>query len=293
MPDAAPPLMVLPEQAAPSTRPLTEEAEALTPEELAEFARRMETLITEDDAPVDNLFSAKQQRLLIDSLYASWQHPTFGKRFLAEANVAVYFRIENGACVVPDCFVSAGVTPIANLWSKPGRSYMVWMYGKPPDVVVEIVSNREGGELSEKLETYDWIRVRYYVVYDPQRLLSETALHVFENTASGWQRLEEGWMNTLGLGVTLWEGEYEGVKTTWLRWRDAEGNLLLTGEEQAALERQRAEAERQRAEAERQRAEAERQRAEAAEQALAVERQRAEQLAARLRALGIDPEALA
>ena len=79
-----------------------------------------------------------------------------------------------------------------------------------------------------------------------------------------------------GLGVRLWEGEYEGVRTVWLRWCDREGNVIPTGAELAEAERQRAEAERQRAEEEQRRAEA--------------ERARAERLAARLRALGIDPD---
>jgi hypothetical protein len=35
------------------------------------YERFMQTLVTEDDRPVDNLFSAKQAHLLIDSLYAS------------------------------------------------------------------------------------------------------------------------------------------------------------------------------------------------------------------------------
>ncbi|MDW8054549.1 MAG: Uma2 family endonuclease [Anaerolineae bacterium] len=238
-------------------------AHALPPEALAEFLRRMETLVTEDDTPVDNIFSAKQQRLLVDSLYVSWEPPQFGKRFLADANVGVYYRLEQGAMVVPDCFVSVDVVPVADVWSKPGRSYMVWMYGKPPDVVVELVSNKEGGELGDKLAIYTRMRVLYSVVYDPQRMLGGEALHVFENTAAGMKRLSNGWMEAVGLGVKLWEGEYEGISATWLRWCDAAGNILLTGGERAKL----------------------------AEQALEAERQRAERLAARLRALGIDPNA--
>ena len=54
-----------------------------------------------------------------------------------------------------------------------------------------------------------------------------------------------------------------------MRWCDREGNLLLTGDEQAEQERQRAEHERERAE---------------------QEYQRAERLAAFLRAQGINPE---
>jgi hypothetical protein len=85
-----------------------------------------------------------------------------------------------------------------------------------------------------------------------------------------------GWLEDIGLGVRLWDGEYEGVTAVWLRWCDREGNVIPTGAELAEAERARAEAERQRAEEEQRRAEA--------------ERARAERLAARLRALGIDPD---
>jgi hypothetical protein len=71
-----------------------------------------------------------------------------------------------------------------------------------------------------------------------------------------------------------------------LRWWDEAGNLLLWSAEQVEQERLRAEQERQRAEQERQRAEV-------AKAQLEAERQRNELLVARLRALGIDPDAIA
>lgn len=52
----------------------------------------------------------------------------------------------------------------------------------------------------------------------------------------------------------MWEGSYQNQHQRWLRWWDNEGNLLLTGSEQARIERLNTEQERQRAEAERQRA---------------------------------------
>ena len=39
---------------------------------LAEHLPQVESLVTEDDTPVDHLLSAKQQRLLVESLYTSW-----------------------------------------------------------------------------------------------------------------------------------------------------------------------------------------------------------------------------
>ena len=70
------------------------------------------------------------------------------------------------------------------------------------------------------------------------------------------------------------------MKRRWLRCYDAAGNWIPTPLEQA---NQRAELANQRAEQERQRTEQERQHAE-------QEWQRAERLAARLRAMGIEPD---
>ena len=83
--------------------------------------------------------------------------------------------------------------------------------------------------------------------------------------------------------MTLWEGEFEGVRSRWLRWTDARGELIPTGKEAAEQERGRAEQERGRAEQERRRADQERGRAE-------QERRRADRLEALLRRAGIDPE---
>ncbi|MFM9962839.1 MAG: Uma2 family endonuclease, partial [Planctomycetaceae bacterium] len=72
----------------------------------------------------------------------------------------------------------------------------------------------------------------------------------------------------IGLGLTLWNGHYAGVRAEWLRWCDRSGRLLATGEEQAIQERQRADQEQQRAE---------------------EQQQRADRLAAQLRSLGFNP----
>jgi hypothetical protein len=216
-----------------------------------------------------------------------------------------------------------------------------------------VVSNAEGDELSlskksqqkgkttAKKDLYAQIGVPYYVVFDPlgqiqgPHEMNGACLRVWIISPVGYRELTpaEGiggvaqsiWLEGVGLGLTLWEGEFEeAVTRLWLRWCDREGRVIPTGAEQAESERQRAENERQRAESERQRAESERQRAEnerqraeserqraeserqraenerqraeseqqRAEQAeaqLESERRRAEQLAERLRALGIDP----
>lgn len=230
-------------------------------------------LITEDDTPVDNFASAKQQRLLVGSLYSSLQNQTF----LAEANVGIYHADKQPA-IVPDVFLSLDVQTPENWWEKQNRCYMVWRFGKPPEVVIEIVSNQEGDELGKKLQIYEQMRVSYYIVYDSTQQLGEKILRVYELRGRRYFETSETWLEQVGLGVTLWEGEFEGRQDIWLRWCYQDGSVLLTGDELAQQEKQRAEQERQRAEQEKQRA----------EQA----EERAQLLAERLRAMGIDPDSV-
>ena len=113
-----------------------------------------------------------------------------------------------------------------------------------------------------------------------QRLLTEPLYSSWEGPGAGrYERQASPRFPDLGLGLTLWDGVFEAVPGTWLRWTDAHGVVVPTGKELA-----------ERAEQERQRAEQERQRAEQVEELLVRERQRAERLAALLRRSGIDPE---
>ena len=45
----------------------------------------------------------------------------------------------------------------------------------------------------------------------------------------------------LGVEIGIWQGVYQNLELPWLRWWDANGNLLLTGWENSEQERQRAE----------------------------------------------------
>jgi Uma2 family endonuclease len=263
---------------------------------LRDITPDIQSLITEDDTPVDNLPSEKQQRLLTEPLYSSWADAGAGRPFLAAANVGV-FSVARNPAIVPDMFLSLDVQVADDWWQREHRSYFVWEFGKPPDLVLEIVSNKEGEEAGEKKDKYAWMRVSYYVIYDPLQQVMPEVLTVYRLRDFVYEHQETTQLPPLKLGLTLWEGTFEGKHDTWLRWTDEHGVIIPTGKEQAEQERQRAEQERQRAEQERQRAEQEhqraeqeRQRAEQAEQTLAQERQRAEYLVTLLRQSGIDPD---
>lgn len=239
-------------------------------------------IVIENDEPVDNIFSEKQMRLLAESLNASWDGPPpeeegVARPFIVLANVGL-FSTPDRPPVVPDVMVSLDVAALPDpLANKEHNTYFVWIFGKAPDVVVEIVSNRVGGEDSRKMREYARIGVTYYILYDPGQHLSREPLRMYELRHKAYVPMAEQWMPALGLGLRTWQGAYEGMEDEWLRWCDIDGTLLPTGAELAAEQRQRAEEAAKRAE----RAEG---RAEQAEE-------RAERLAAKLRALGIDPDA--
>ncbi len=251
--------------------------------------------ITEDNTPVDNLFSEKQQRLLTEVLYASWK-PQNEIPFVALANVGLFYSISKPA-LVPDMMLSLGVSTPAEMWEKYHRSYFIWQYGKPPEVVVEIVSNFKGNEFGDKMEKYAKIGIAYYVVFDPAEHYNKPILRIFENKASEYQPKKNAIFENLDLGLKLWEGEYENTFAMWLRWTDLDGKLVLTGKERAdkeekraVQEKKRAETEFERAESEEMRAQKEFERAESEEMRAQKEFERAEKLAQQLRNLGITPD---
>lgn len=160
-------------------------------------------LVTEDDTPVDNQFSEKQMRLLTESLHASWRP---GFPFVAMANVGVYVAL-NRPAVVPDVLVTTHVKSLQDLMNKEHRAYFSWMFdGKVPDVVVEIVSNKKGGELDTKLRNYEHMGVAWYAVFDPAHYLSDEPLTVFRRTGEKYNIHSQRSLGDLGLGLSLWEG---------------------------------------------------------------------------------------
>ncbi|TVP62667.1 MAG: Uma2 family endonuclease [Leptolyngbya sp. LCM1.Bin17] len=215
--------------------------QSLTPSSLsaADLRPDVEHLVIEDETPVDNFLSAKLQRLLVEILYSSWPSLGMTRPFVADADIGIFASV-NQPPIVPDVFVALDVEAPQDFRQKRNRTYLVWEFGKSPDVVVEIVSNREGNELGRKLGDYERLGVSYYLVFDPLQQLGDELLQVFGLHEGQYVPLAEPWLEQVGLGLTLWEGEFEGVTTTWLRWCDRHGKLLPTGAERAEQERLRA-----------------------------------------------------
>jgi Uma2 family endonuclease len=195
----------------------------------------VENLITEDGKPVDNFFVEKQQRLLTESLYASWSE---GGSFVAAADVGLFAKYGDPP-FVPDVMLSLEVE-VGDLSIKENRSYFVWVMGKFPDVIVEIVSDKRGGEETHKMGAYARMRIPYYVIFDPEQHLGKDVLRAFGLRRRTYEPLENCWFPDVGLGLVLWEGEYEHHRRTWLRWCDGNGKVIPTGNERADQAEQRA-----------------------------------------------------
>jgi Uma2 family endonuclease len=229
----------------------------IPPEVLPDYDK----IVVDDGAPVDNMYIEKLYRLLTEPLHTSWAGRGDPARFVAVADVGL-FHTRKEPPLVPDVMVSLDVPPRPDLLQREHRSYFMWEIGKPPDVVIEIVSDRTGGEEHHKMRAYARIAVPFYVIFDPQEELQHGVLRAFKLDGGQYQPTEPAWLAKVGLGLTLWEGPFEGQRQTWLRWCDRDGQVIPTGAE---------------------RAEDEKRRADSAEE-------KARKLAERLRSLGINPD---
>lgn len=175
---------------------------------------------------------------------------------------------EAGAeATAPDWFYVPDVPP--KLDGEIRRSYVLWKEFVAPLIALEFVSG-EGVEERDKTPkkgkfwVYEQaIRIPYYGIYE----VKKAQVEVYQLVNGGYQLMpanERGHypIEPLGVELGIWQGVYQNQEWPWLRWWDAQGNLLLTAEERLEQERQRAD----------------------------HEQQCAEHLAAQLRALGVEPE---
>lgn len=207
---------------------------------VAEGWPRTEDLIVEDDTPVDSLFAEMQMRLLPESLNGGGWSPPDGKRFKIFADVGLFYD-KTGVPVVPDVMLTMDMPPIPDVHAANHRSYFTWIVGKAPDLVIELVSDLRGGEDTRKKAIYQSIPIPYYVILDYRRVLKDKVLRAYEWKKGKYVECDPAKLRKIGLGLILWDGEYEGSRTLWLRWVDADGNLIPTTKERADREAEQGE----------------------------------------------------
>jgi Uma2 family endonuclease len=169
-------------------------------------------------------------------------------------DMGIYYHPERPP-IVPDGFLSLNVERFFD--EELRLSYLLWEEKVPPILVLEVVSKQRRGEYTTKLDEYAQMGVLYYVIYNPNRK-RKPKLEIYKLVNSEYQLQEHNplWMPEIGLGIGNERGNYGGLTRDWLYWYDQNNRRYPTLEEQIDLERQRA-----------------------------------ERLAAKLRALGIDPDA--
>jgi Uma2 family endonuclease len=230
-----------------------------------------------DGAMVENFQEHPQSILLTGSIWPVLEKRHPNQQFAIGQNSGIYYRVTEpplDGCKAPDWYYIPGVP--ATLDGVVRRSYVLWREMIRPLIVIEFVSGdgseeRDRTPGSGKFWVYEnAICAPYYAIYEvnPGRV---EVHHLTDGTYVQMTPNEHGRyrIEPLGLELGIWHGTFMNLPLPWLRWWDAQGRLLPSAEERAALEEQRAEQEKQRAER---------------------EKQLAERLAAKLRALGVDPD---
>jgi Uma2 family endonuclease len=228
----------------------------------------MDELPYDDGVPMESKKHRDQMNLLIEPLE---RHFVDRPDVFVGGNMALYYstlQARNQDFKAPDVFVVLGAIP-----DRERKSWVVWEEdGRRPDVVIELLSDStEREDRGRKMRVYAALGVSNYYLFDPHALVFEGYELDRDHT---WQRLAPDASGAipcprLGLLLRLWRGVYYRRESDWLRWYDGD-RLLPTGSEAAEEQATRAAAEATRA---------------------AAEATRAERLAARLRALGLDPDA--
>lgn len=255
----------------------------------------------EDGTFVKNFQEHPQSIILTDSIGPVVERLHPDGQYAIGQDCGIYWREteppERGA-EAPDWFYIPNVPPTIDGYR---RSYVLWREHFAPLIALEFASGNGDEERDRtplavaadgtttkpgKFWVYERIiRIPYYGIYE----IKTGNLEVYHLIDFVYRRIEANERGhypipLLDVELGLWQGSYQNQEMLWLRWWDSQGNLLLIGSEQVEIERAMVEQERQINEQERQRTEQERQRAEQAERKVA-------QLADRLRAMGIDPDA--
>jgi Uma2 family endonuclease len=220
--------------------------------------------------------------------------------FCIGRDCGIYWRPTNPpmlGCKSPDWYLVLGVP--ATLGGEVRRSYVLWMETIAPLLIIEYVSDDGSEERDRTPETGKfWVYERgigasYYAIYEFESARVEV-YRLIDGIYRPMPPNERGRfpIEPLGVELGIWNEVFRDVCLGWLRWYDGEGNLLPTGAERAEIERQAREQAQEQFETERQAREQAEQQAEEARRRAEEAVRKNERLAERLRALGVDPDAL-
>lgn len=218
----------------------------------------------------DHLYALLTTLEVLKQYLTGRQATVLGNQFLYYAQGFPKLR------VAPDVMVIFDVTP-------GGRdNYKIWEESQVPSVIFEITSfGTKAQDQVFKQTLYEQLGVKEYWLFDPKGEWVQEQLRGYRLRGETYETIQDNRSEPLQLQLAV-----EGRLISFTR-EDTKEKLLIPDElaealQQEVLARQQAEAQ---AQQERQRAEQERQRAEQAESQV-------EELKARLRSLGVDPDAI-
>ncbi|MCC5642041.1 Uma2 family endonuclease [Nostoc sp. CHAB 5824] len=219
--------------------------------------------IYSDEPPLESDLHREQIDLLIRLIKWWWRDR---QDFYATGNLTIYFspnQKKSEEFRGPDFFV------VLDTEKKDRKSWVVWQEdGKYPNVIIEMLSDSTASvDKGLKKQIYqNTFRTPDYFWFDPNNLELQ-GFHIVDGQYQELAPTELGWLWSQQLRL------YLGVKEGKLRFFTPDGHQVMLPEEEASQQLQQAN-----------------QQLQQANQQLAQERQRAEKLAERLRAAGIEPE---
>ncbi len=198
------------------------------------------------DEPVDNNLQPLLAAALRESLELAG---LILESMLIASNFGLCATVKTQTVVkAPDWVYIPSVKPIASgeIW----RSYTPHLQGEIPTIVLEFISETEGGEYSinphypyGKWYFYEQIlQVPVYGIFQPKT--GELEIYRLNQGRYEQQKPNENnryWIAEINLFLGVWQGTKAEFTTNWLRWWDKSGNLLFWGSELVEQERQRAE----------------------------------------------------
>ncbi|MCZ8037654.1 MAG: hypothetical protein DWQ51_07800 [Microcystis wesenbergii TW10] len=221
------------------------------------------------DEPVDN----NLQPLLAASLRESLELAgLILESMLIASNFGLCATVKTQTVVkAPDWVYIPSVKPIPS--GEIRRSYTPHLEGDIPAIVMEFISETEGGEYSlnphypyGKWYFYEQIlQVPVYGIFHPKT--GELEIYRLNQGKYEQQKPNENnryWIAEINLFLGVWQGKKAEVTAYWLPWWELSGNLLLWGSERVAQ----------------------------TEYQLEQERMLRQKLAEKLRELGVEPETL-
>lgn len=211
-----------------------------------------------DEPEMETNLHLRQMLLLIVCLEWFWRAGGAAERsnYFASGNLTIYYsqnQVKNRDFRGPDFFVVKGVE------QRERKSWTIWEEeGRYPDVIVEILSESTAtADRTTKKELYQTtFRTPEYFWFDPESLEFQ-GFYLVKNDYQAIVPNPQGWLWSDELNLFL------GIHDRQLRYFTAQGELVPTPQESAL----QAEQQRRLAEA------------------------RAERLAAKLREMGVDPDA--